>query len=195
MPNKSVVQKEIILDISSRPQLREWYEKHAAEGVVFMLHVSRKRNADTGVLSYLDAVEEALCFGYIDSTNRKIEGVTYCRFSPRRANSHWTELNLARCRRLERLGLMTPLGLRVIPTTQEQIGEWITAEFSRHAEAYSRFLLMPPLYRRIKLSNIHFTDRHLRDHAKALLQLNRLIDASLEGKLLGQWNDDGRLTE
>lgn len=160
-----------------------------------MLRVSRKREPDAGVISYLDAVEEALCFGYIDSTNRKIDGVTYCRFSPRRPRSHWTELNLARCRRLERLGLMTDLGRALIPATSETLAPWILEEFSRHPEAYSRFLLMPLLYQRIKLSNIHFTDRHLRDHQKALLQLQRLISASLDGKMLGQWDDNGRLAE
>ena len=64
---------------------------------------------------YLDAVEEALCFGWIDSTIRMISGKAMQRFSPRRATSGWTELNKERVRRLEKLGLMTDAGRAVLP--------------------------------------------------------------------------------
>ena len=65
------------------------------------------------MLWYLDAVEEALCFGWIDSTVKTIDGVTLQRFGKRVKNSQWTELNKERCRRLEALGLMTDSGRAV----------------------------------------------------------------------------------
>ena len=64
---------------------------------------------------YLDAVEEALCFGWIDSTNKVIDGVRMQRFTPRKKNSLWTELNKERVRRLEQLGMMTDAGRAVLP--------------------------------------------------------------------------------
>ena len=60
---------------------------------------------------YNDAVEEALCFGWIDSTLKKLpDGRLAQRLSPRRKGSHWTELNRARCKELEERGLMTDAG-------------------------------------------------------------------------------------
>ena len=65
---------------------------------------------------YIDAVEEALCFGWIDSTTKRLpDGTTAQRLCPRRPRSVWSELNKERCRRLERLGLMTDAGRAVLP--------------------------------------------------------------------------------
>ena len=55
--------------------------------------------------------EEALCFGWIDSTLKRLpDGRLAQRLSPRRKKSHWTELNKQRCQELESRGLMTPAG-------------------------------------------------------------------------------------
>lgn len=73
--------------------------------------MSRSKNPHAGVLPYLDVVEEALCFGWIDSTLKKLpDGRLAQRLSPRRKNSHWTELNKQRCQELEVRGLMTRAG-------------------------------------------------------------------------------------
>ncbi|MBP5681015.1 MAG: hypothetical protein J6X31_08215 [Bacteroidales bacterium] len=67
-------------------------------------------------MPYLDVVEEALCFGWIDSTIKKMpDGRLAQRISPRRKNSHWTELNILRCKELERRGLMTEAGKLAMP--------------------------------------------------------------------------------
>ena len=61
----------------------------------------------------MDVVEEALCFGWIDSTLKKLpDGRLVQRLSPRRKNSHWTQLNMDRCMDLEDRGLMTEAGRR-----------------------------------------------------------------------------------
>ena len=68
-----------------------------------------------GVLPYIDVVEEALCFGWIDSTLKKLpDGRLAQRLSPRRKKSHWTELNKQRCQDLEKRGLMTPAGIEAL---------------------------------------------------------------------------------
>ena len=64
----------------------------------------------------MEAVEEALCFGWIDSTVKRLpDGRCAQRFSPRRKNSHWTDLNLQRCRNMAERGLMTEAGLQAMP--------------------------------------------------------------------------------
>lgn len=68
-----------------------------------------------GVLSYYDAVNAAICFGWIDSTLRNIDGILVQRFSPRTKKSHWTELNIERCKALYEKGLMTKEGLDACP--------------------------------------------------------------------------------
>jgi hypothetical protein len=73
--------------------------------------VKRGRPIDNGTFWYIDAVEEAMCFGWIDSTTKKMDnGITAQRLAPRRKGSLWSELNKERCRRMERLGRMTDAG-------------------------------------------------------------------------------------
>ena len=80
----------------------------------------RGRPSDNTTFWYLDAVEEALCFGWIDSTTKKLSDiVTAQQFAKRRKNSNWTELNKKRCRRLEKLGLMTDSGRATLPDMSE----------------------------------------------------------------------------
>jgi uncharacterized protein YdeI (YjbR/CyaY-like superfamily) len=75
--------------------------------------MSRSKTPPPGILPYIDVVEEALCFGWIDSTLKKLpDGRLAQRLSPRRKNSHWTKLNMDRCMDLEDRGLMTPAGRR-----------------------------------------------------------------------------------
>ena len=75
--------------------------------------MSRSKTPPPGILPYIDVVEEALCFGWIDSTLKRLpDGRLVQRLSPRRKNSHWTRLNMDRYMDLEERGLMTQAGRR-----------------------------------------------------------------------------------
>ena len=101
----------LLLEFSERQQLREWLTENHASAKECWVTMSRSKNPPSGVLPYLDVVEEALCFGWIDSTLKKLpDGRLAQRLSPRRKNSHWTELNKQRCQDLESRGLMTQAG-------------------------------------------------------------------------------------
>lgn len=77
--------------------------------------VKRGRPQNDDTFWYIDAVEEALCFGWIDSTVKKLDnGITIQRLSPRKKGSIWSELNKERCRRMEKLGKMTQAGKKSI---------------------------------------------------------------------------------
>lgn len=101
-----------LLEYSDRKQLREWLAEHAATECFCWVAVYRSKVPPQGVcLQYIDVVEEALCFGWIDSTLKRLpDGRLAQRLSPRRKNSHWTELNRQRCADLEKRGLMTDAG-------------------------------------------------------------------------------------
>ena len=97
-----------LLEYSDRSQLRDWLEKnHSIEKECWVV-MSRSKTPPAGVLPYIDVVEEALCFGWIDSTIKHIDPTHRAqRFTPRK---NWTELNKQRCQELESRGLMTPAG-------------------------------------------------------------------------------------
>ena len=105
-----------LLDIHSREELYAWYQAHHATVPCFWLRVNRSPADCPGVVRYEDAVEVALCFGWIDSTLKRIDdGKPVQRFSPRRRGGNWCERNLARFRRLVQSGEMTPAGLAAGP--------------------------------------------------------------------------------
>ncbi|WP_305257536.1 YdeI family protein, partial [uncultured Duncaniella sp.] len=107
-------------------------------------------------LWYLDAVEEALCFGWIDSTLKCVNGVALQRFGPRRNSGCWTELNKERCRRLESLGMMTDSGRKVCPDLDKEfvIDRDILDAFMANPVAWSNFRSFHPLYQRVRIDNI-----------------------------------------
>ena len=113
---RNLMEPHNILEISSRKELREWYEANHSTCKEFWIRVNRGKNEVTGVIPYVDSVEVALCFGWIDSTLKHIDdGFPFQRFSPRRKGCNWCERNIERCRKLVVLEEMTPSGLAVIP--------------------------------------------------------------------------------
>ena len=184
-----------ILQISSRREFREWLLAHAESEPECWVTVRRGRPESDGVLWYLDAVEEALCFGWIDSTHRVVEGCRMQRFSPRRNGSCWTELNKERVRRLERLGLMTDSGRRVLPPMGVRSFRFDpdVEQALKDARIWTRFRSFPPLYQRIRAYNVAFMKT--RDRRLYETMLAHLIDETRRGRMFGEWNDYGRLLQ
>jgi uncharacterized protein YdeI (YjbR/CyaY-like superfamily) len=86
--------------------------------------VYRKKSSNLAGPTYDDLVEEALCFGWIDSLTRRVdEGRMIQWFSPRRPGGLWSALNKERIKRLERAGLMTAAGRRAIAQAKAD-GSW-----------------------------------------------------------------------
>ena len=183
----------VLNHVHSRSQLRQWLEVHHSEATECWVPLSRANAPVEGILWYLDAVEEALCFGWIDSTLKKVDGVCLQRLTPRSARSKWSELNKERCRRLERLGLMTDAGRSCLPDMDPAhftIDPEIIDAFKRHPDAWRRFSEFPPLYQRVRIDTIQ---RDKRDRAAFLSRLARLIEQSSAGLLYGSWHDHHRL--
>lgn len=105
-----------VVTFNDRGALRQWLEENHLTERQCLIATSRGKRILPGTLPYLEVVEEALCFGWIDSTVKKMpDGRLAQRISPRRSNSHWTDLNILRCRDLERRGMMTPAGFAAMP--------------------------------------------------------------------------------
>ena len=101
----------LLLEYKSREELRQWLIEHHATSKECWVTMYRTKIPRTDAIPYLEVVEEALCFGWIDSTQKRLpDGRCAQRLSPRRKGSHWTELNKQRCADLDRRGLMTPAG-------------------------------------------------------------------------------------
>lgn len=184
-----------VLDVKTREDFRAWLTKNAACARECYVPVKRGRPKDDGTLYYLDAVEEALCFGWIDSTVRVIGGRAMQRFSPRKKQSPWTELNKARVRRLESLGLMTDLGRAVLPPMGKRSFKIDPAieRALKDARLWSAFRTFPALYQRVRAYNVAFYRQ--RDPDRFARSLQRLLDETKKGRLYGNWNDYGRLPD
>ena len=102
-----------LLEYSDRKLLRQWLEENHSMMHHCWVAVYRGKTPMSNALPYLVVVEECLCFGWIDSTLKRLpDGRLAQRISPRRKNSHWTDTNLARVRDLEQRDLMTPAGIQ-----------------------------------------------------------------------------------
>jgi len=183
------------LFITTRAELRRWYETNSATAKEMVIPCHKAKSDKPGIIRYLDAVEEALCFGWIDSTTCSKDGIFYQRFSPRRKNSEFSALNWARCQRLERLGLMTDAGRAVIPAdiVQRLVPKPdIVAALRADSSVWENFQSFPPLYRNIRIWNIERSRKRPEEFGRMLA---RLIEQTREGKMYGDWTDGGRLLE
>src|SRR2546428_2308353 len=99
---------------TNRKAWRKWLSQHRNKEPEMWL-VFAKQHTGKPRVPYGDAVEEALCFGWIDSTVKRIDENFYAqRFSPRKSTSKWSQQNIERARRLVKLRKMTPAGLAAI---------------------------------------------------------------------------------
>jgi uncharacterized protein YdeI (YjbR/CyaY-like superfamily) len=98
----------------NKKQWRKWLEKnHEKSREIWLIHYKKKSGKKN--ISHLDAVEEALCFGWIDSTLKRIDEEKYIlRYTPRKKKSIWSKINRETAERMIKLGKMTEFGLNKI---------------------------------------------------------------------------------
>ncbi len=145
-----------------REDWRAWLaENHATAQEVWL--VFYKKHVGKPGLTYIEALEEALCFGWIDGILKRIDGEKHTiRFSPRRKNSIWSEQNKKRIGRLTQEGRMAETGLAKVWEAKAN-GQWekaaargdvtvvppeLTAALAEHAQARENFEKLAPSYRR-----------------------------------------------
>jgi len=103
------------LYVTHRDDLRKWLiDNHKSKKEIWL--VQYKKATKKPSINYVEAVEEAICFGWIDSMEKSMDIERYAtRFSPRRPKSNWTNTNKERARRMIAEGRMTPAGRLTLP--------------------------------------------------------------------------------
>lgn len=194
--------KNILYEVKNRQDFRKWLtENHANEREcwVFVKRGVPKEDENNSnpkpIFWYLDALEEALCFGWIDSILKNVSGIGLIqKISPRRPESLWSELNKERCRRLEKLGLMTPAGKAVLPHDMSEksfvVDPDILIELQKDLLVWQNFQNFPDLYKRVR---IDFIQRVKRNKVMYENRLKNFLNKTKRNTMFGSWNDGGRL--
>lgn len=178
-----------VLHVTTREDWRHWLEEQHANAREIWL-VSYKRATGKPSLPYIEAVEEALCFGWIDSTGKRIdEERTALRYTPRRPKSSWTELNKERARRLIASGRMTPAGMAVLPDLSPQpfhTPEDIQAALQADPLVWENYQRFPNGYQRMRVTSIE----EARNQPEVFRRrLDAFIQKTRENKMYG-WIED-----
>lgn len=105
---------------------RAWLADHHASASGLWLKIAKKA-APEGTLSYIEALDEALCFGWIDAQTRGLdEDYWLKRFTPRKRGSRWSRINTQKADALIAAGRMQPAGLAEVESARED-GRWVSA--------------------------------------------------------------------
>lgn len=150
-----------VLYFASSAEFRSWLETHAMSVRSAWVGFYRKGSGRSGI-TYAEAVDEALCFGWIDGIVRRVDSQSYAnRFTPRTARSIWSAVNIARADELVRQRRMTPAGLAAFQGRDpiraglysfEQEDVSLDAEslqrFQANVAAWAFFEAQPPAYRK-----------------------------------------------
>ena len=158
MPSPPLSANRNRLRLRTRRQWRSWLKRnHARESEVWL--VFAKRHTGKASFRYSEAVEEALCFGWIDTTVKRLDDEHYTqRFTPRSNLRNWSKINLERFRRMVAEDRMTAAGQAKLPADvappprRHQSGDPIPAFIARGIAndpvAQKKFSALPASYRR-----------------------------------------------
>ena len=143
-------------------KLRAWLEGHHADRDELLVGFHKKASGKPSV-TWREAVDEALCFGWIDGVRKSLGADSYTvRFTPRRPRSIWSAVNVGRVAELSQLGRMTPAGMKAFEARREdrtgvysheqtQAARFTRAQqrrFRDNPQAWEFFQSQPPGYRR-----------------------------------------------
>ena len=143
------------LYVKDRKQWRSWLAKNGECAPEIWL-IYPKKHSKKARIPYEDAVEEALCFGWIDGTTRKLDADRYVqRFTPRRKSSRWSAINIRRARKMIAAGKMTTAGRQAFRPERKteahptELPLELERTFQKRAAAWENFQGFPSFYRRM----------------------------------------------
>ncbi len=166
---------------TERKEWRDWLTaNHKTEKEIWLVGYPKKSGNPS--LPYNDAVEEALCFGWIDSTIKKIDAESNAqRYTPRRPNSPLSEMNKERVRRLRDAGLMTPAGLAAagdLSTEKFTIATDILQALKADMQVWLNFNSFPESYKRIRIGWIEGARKRPAEFEKRLRYFLKMTAAN-----------------
>ncbi len=174
-------------------QWRNWLEKHhASESEVWLIFT--KVHTGVRTISYLDALDEGLCYGWVDSLVKSMDESRYARkFTPRKADSRWSTINRKRYAALKAAGRLKPSGINRAPTNRGYgprpprfempavLPRYIRDALEKKPAAWRYFQGLAPSHRRRYIGWIETAKRDA-TKARRLREAIRLLSA---GKPLG----------
>lgn len=180
------------LKFSNRKEFRDWLEKNSLKSEGVWLLFGKKGGPET--LSANEALEEALCYGWIDGQMQSIDGKIYKKyFSIRRKNSKWSDKNKTIAEKLEKNGLMTPGGKAKIEEARKN-GQWDAVKpegitdkqiaelaeiLKKYKPAYSNFMGMSPSVKKT-YTRAYFDAKTDEGRAKRLSWMTERLNKNLK---------------
>jgi uncharacterized protein YdeI (YjbR/CyaY-like superfamily) len=173
-------------------ELRAWLEEHHATAGELLVGFHKKGSGRASI-TWPESVDQALCFGWIDGVRRRIDDDSYSiRFTPRKARSTWSAVNVKRFGELSELGLVRPAGVAALERRSEDrtgiysyerresaaLEPAMEERFRAHARAWSWFEAQPPWYRR---TATHWVISAKKPETRER-RLQRLIEDSAAGR-------------
>jgi uncharacterized protein YdeI (YjbR/CyaY-like superfamily) len=182
-----------VVHFASSSDFRRWLEHNHASTTEIWVGFYRKDSGKAG-LTYPEALDEALCFGWIDGIRKKIDADSYTnRFTPRKSGSIWSLINIGHIKRLTAAGKMNPSGLKAFAAriahrtgvySFEQKSHKLPAtyekKFRANKKAWGFFTAQAPWYQRTAIHKVASP----KQEATRLRWLDLLISDSARGKRL-----------
>jgi uncharacterized protein YdeI (YjbR/CyaY-like superfamily) len=169
-----MTEEQPTLTLADASAWRAWLAEHHARSDGMWVRLAKKGTTEPTSLTYLEALEEALCHGWIDGQIRRLDELTYRqRFTPRRARSTWSKRNVGHVERLVGEGRMQPAGLAAVERAKTD-GRWelayagqatiempddLAAALSADAEAQAMFEILSSQNRYAILFRVHNAKR------------------------------------
>ena len=181
------------LYVKDRRAWRAWLRRnHTNEREVWLVYP--RKSTGKKRIPYNDAVEEALCFGWIDSNLKGLDDERFAqRFTPRRRDARLSAMNRERVERLIAGRKMTKAGLDAIGPLRPAklvVPPAVKRALARDPEARRRFARLPASYKRIRMGYIEAGRRHGRaEYAK---RVRHFVEMTAKGKRFGTWQGSKR---
>jgi uncharacterized protein YdeI (YjbR/CyaY-like superfamily) len=179
---------------TSPAQFREWLEKNHDHATELLIGFHKKGSGKKSI-TYAEALDEALCFGWIDGVRRSLNETSYVqRFTPRKPRSIWSNINVNHVERLKKEGRMHAAGLEAYARRDPkrtgiysfenrplELAPEYEKTFRQHKAAWKFFQEQPDGYKRLLI----FRTMSAKKEETRLRRLKQLIECSAKGERMG----------
>ena len=183
-----------VIYFDSASEFREWLRENHDKATELWVGFYKKGSGEEGI-TYAEAVDQALCFGWIDGIRKSVDEKSYTnRFTPRKPRSNWSAVNIKRVGELKALRLMEPQGLKAFEGRDEEraglysyearergLDDAYREQFRANEKAWAFFEAQPPGYRKLASWWVLSAKR---DETRQK-RLAALMEASEEGRRVG----------
>lgn len=179
----------------SADEFRSWLAENHAKYTELLVGFYKKDSRKPSI-TYPEALDQALCFGWIDGVRKSVDGLSYSvRFTPRKKDSYWSKVNTKRAKELCKLGLMQPAGLKAFAARDPAATRRYSFErenaklppaylkkFKATPEAWAFFQSQAPSYQRVAAWYVISA----KQEETRLRRLQNLIEESRKNQRVGQ---------